>query len=69
MKIYVHRPTEKIVGERALVFIDGITFKNNEKDTIHVRDLARLTKLYMQQRSQSKYSDVILLLVRARIMS
>jgi hypothetical protein len=44
MKIYVHKYTNDIVGERAHVFKDGTISKTNEKDPIHIRDLAKLTE-------------------------
>jgi hypothetical protein len=50
MRIYVHRSTGNIVGERALILKDGSTFKNNERDPIHVRDLAILTEAYKTKR-------------------
>ena len=53
MKIYTHKATGHIVGERALVYKDGSTFKNNELDPIHVRDLELLTKAYEEEERKS----------------
>ena len=53
MKIYTHKSTGYIVGERALVYKVGSTFKNNELDPIHVRDLELLTKTYEEEERKS----------------
>ena len=56
MKIYVHKTTHDIVGERALVFKDGSVYRTNELDPIHVRDLAVLTELYDKEEGKALIS-------------
>ena len=56
MRIYVHKTTNDIVGERALVLKDGSVYKTNELDPIHVRDLAILTELYDKEEGKALIS-------------
>ena len=56
MKIYTHKSTGHIVGERALVYKVGSTFKNNELDPIHERDLELLTKICEEEERKSIFS-------------
>ena len=56
MRIYVHKTTNEIVGERALVLKDGSVYKTNELDPIHVSDLAVLTELYDKEEGKALIS-------------
>jgi len=51
-KIYIHKATGFIVGDRVLVLKDGSTYKTDEFDPIHVKDLAILTKRYEKERNK-----------------
>ena len=51
-RVYIHKGTNEIVGDRALVLKDGSTFHKDESDPIRIKDIAILTKRYKNERDQ-----------------
>ena len=61
-RVYIHKGTNEIVGDRALVLKDGSTFHKVDFDPIRIKDLAILTNRYKNEREshlRSNYAHLV----------
>ena len=49
-RVYIHKSTNEIVGDRVLILKDGSIFRKTEYDPIRIKDLAILTDRYKNER-------------------